>query len=174
MKGLPETEAKKVVEAGQRGFGSIEELWRISGVAASALELLAEADAFGSLGLSSRAALWEIRKLSGRSQNATGKPQAQPAFPLAAIEPKVSLPQRTLGEAVIDDYRRTGLSLKIHPAALLRPDLAAMGAVEADSLQEMPSGRRVKVAGHLLVRQMPGSANGTVFLTIEDETGPPT
>jgi error-prone DNA polymerase len=72
---------------------------------------------------------------------------------------------------VIDDYRRTGLSLKIHPAALLRPDLAAMGAVEADSLRALPSGRRVKVAGHLLVRQMPGSANGTVFLTIEDETG---
>ena len=85
--------------------------------------------------------------------------------------PEPALPAMTAGEQVVADYRATGLSLKQHPAALLRERLAGRGVRPASHLEELPAGTRVTVAGIVLVRQRPGTAGRIVFVTLEDETG---
>ncbi len=81
------------------------------------------------------------------------------------------LPEMPLGEHVVEDYAATGLSLKRHPLAFLRSELADEGLVAAADLATLPLDRRLSIAGIVLIRQRPGSANGVVFVTIEDETG---
>jgi len=81
------------------------------------------------------------------------------------------LPEMPLGEHVVEDYASLGLTLKRHPLAFLRGELAAEGLVTAASLRTRPVNRRLEIAGLVLIRQRPGSANGVVFITIEDETG---
>ena len=76
-----------------------------------------------------------------------------------------------LGEHVVEDYASTSLSLKRHPLAFLRAELAADGIVTAAELATLPIERRVRVAGLVLIRQRPGSAKGVIFITMEDETG---
>ena len=76
-----------------------------------------------------------------------------------------------LGEHVVEDYRSTSLSLKRHPLAFLRADLARDGIAPATELTSLPVERRVAVAGLVLIRQRPGSAKGVIFITLEDETG---
>jgi error-prone DNA polymerase len=76
-----------------------------------------------------------------------------------------------LGEHVVEDYASTSLSLKRHPLAFLRTELAAQGIVTAAALATLPVERRVAVAGLVLIRQRPGSAKGVIFITLEDETG---
>jgi len=76
-----------------------------------------------------------------------------------------------LGEHVVEDYRTAGLSLKTHPAALLRNELRAQRCVKNETLTQIRSGERVRVAGLVLVRQRPGTASGVIFMTLEDETG---
>jgi len=170
VKGLAEADGKRIVAARAGGPRSVEELWRLSGVPVAALERLAEADAFRSMGLSRREALWEVRALRGRFRTGEER-QGDLDGTLRQREPRMALPPQRLGEAVIDDYRRISLSLKAHPVALLRPDLARMRVLTADRLADTPSGRRVRVAGLVLIRQRPGTASGTIFLTLEDETG---
>jgi error-prone DNA polymerase len=94
-----------------------------------------------------------------------------PAPPSWSEEPPVALPEMPLGEHVVNDYRALSLSLKAHPVSFLREKLKARGMVPSERLAEMRSGRRVSVAGLVLVRQMPGSAAGVLFATLEDETG---
>ncbi|MBV9863550.1 MAG: error-prone DNA polymerase [Alphaproteobacteria bacterium] len=81
------------------------------------------------------------------------------------------LPEMPLGEHVVEDYASLGLTLKRHPLAFLREELAAEGLVAAADLATLPVGRRIEIAGIVLIRQRPGSANGVVFITLEDETG---
>jgi len=81
------------------------------------------------------------------------------------------LPEMLAGEQVINDYRYLSFSLKAHPVSFLRDTLAAQGIVQSRMLATAPVGRRVTVAGLVLVRQRPGSAKGVIFMTIEDETG---
>src|SRR5215216_2467356 len=76
----------------------------------------------------------------------------------------------TAGHEIVEDYRSRGLTLRAHPVAFLRGDLAASSYVRAADLGGTPDGRRVSVAGLVLVRQRPGSANGVLFITLEDET----
>jgi DNA-directed DNA polymerase III PolC len=85
-------------------------------------------------------------------------------------EPSVTLPLMTLGEEVVNDYRFLELSLRAHPASFLRADLASRGIVENAELRLKSSGARVTVSGLVTIRQQPGSANGVIFMTIEDET----
>jgi error-prone DNA polymerase len=177
VKGLAEADAARLV-AGRPGNGhrDPEALWRQSGLGAAALERLAEADAFGSQGLDRRQALWALKALG------------EPPLPLFAASPRDAtesprdrgdsesqaaalLPAMPLGEHVVEDYRSLGLSLKRHPMAFLRRDLARRGLVTAAELARLPVDRRVEIAGIVLIRQRPGSASGVVFVTIEDETG---
>ena len=76
------------------------------------------------------------------------------------------------GEEIVFDYASLGLTLRRHPLALLRPRLARMKLLSAAQLHDLPSGRRVRACGIVTVRQQPQTANGTIFLTLEDETGP--
>jgi error-prone DNA polymerase len=81
------------------------------------------------------------------------------------------LPEMPLGEHVVEDYATLGLTIKRHPLAFLRAELAKDGLVTATELMTLPVGRRLAIAGLVLIRQRPGSANGVVFVTLEDETG---
>jgi DNA polymerase III alpha subunit len=81
------------------------------------------------------------------------------------------LPEMPLGEHVVEDYASLSLTLKRHPLAFLRTELACEGRVTAAELSHLPVDRRLSIAGVVLIRQRPGSANGVVFITIEDETG---
>jgi error-prone DNA polymerase len=129
-----------------------------------ALEHLAEADALQSLGLSRRIALWRIAGL-----------ETVPATPLFAGQKRrhktPALPVMSQGEHVIADYRATGLSLRAHPCGLLRGKLTAAKALPCAKATTQKDGARVRTAGIVTVRQRPGTAKGTVFITIEDETG---
>jgi DNA polymerase III alpha subunit len=81
------------------------------------------------------------------------------------------LPEMPLGEHVVEDYATTGLTIKRHPLAFLRAELAQEGLATAADLATLPVDRRLAIAGLVLIRQRPGSANGVVFITLEDETG---
>ncbi|BCX18017.1 MAG: error-prone DNA polymerase 2 [Geminicoccaceae bacterium] len=177
VKGLAEAEAVRIVTARLRPYRTVGELHRRAGLRRETLVILAEADAFRSLGLDRRQALWEIRALADRplplfAQAEAAEPPGSNLPPLeAGEEPWLELPPESLGEAVIEDYARLRLSLRAHPLALLRERLARRRIVTARELATLPPGSRVAVAGLVLVRQRPGSAKGVVFTTLEDETG---
>lgn len=168
-KGLDERELSQLVERRGRGYDSVRDVWLRSGLPASSIERLADIDAFRSLGLGRRDALWAVRGL-----NRVGGQDDLPLFSLAhdpAREPDYDLPTMPIGEHVVEDYRSIGFSLKAHPAALLREDMAARRARAAEHLPQMADGARVRVAGLVLVRQRPGTASGVIFMTLEDESG---
>ncbi len=171
-RGLSDADGARVVaHRGEAPFASVEELWRQTGVPVAALERLAEADAFRSLGLDRRQALWAIRGLADRvlplfaAADRDGPPTPE------LVEPPVALPGLPDGGEVVADYRSVGLSLRRHPVAFLRETLRRQGMAACADLGRMRDGRRVVVPGIVLVRQKPGSAKGVMFITIEDETG---
>ncbi|GAC1044912.1 error-prone DNA polymerase [Rhizobium sp. No.120] len=171
VKGLSEEEMKQLVERRGDGYRSVRDLWLRSGLAKAQIERLADADAFGSIGLSRREALWAVRALDAGSAA-----EKLPLFDLGdyaelQIEPAVVLPEMLPGEQVIEDYRYLSLSLKAHPVSFLRADFARQGIVQSRDLNGIASGRMVTIAGLVLVRQRPGSAKGVIFMTLEDETG---
>jgi len=147
----------------QRAFASVEDLWRRSGVPLACLEKLAKADAFGALGLNRRQALWAIRGLGE-----TPLPLLEAA---ERREEPVALVPLTAGREVVEDYRATQLTLRQHPLFFLRGELARQRVIPCAGLRNTRDGRRVEVAGIILVRQKPGSAKGVLFITVEDETG---
>jgi error-prone DNA polymerase len=139
-----------------------------AGVSQRALELLAEADAFASTGLSRRDALWAVKGLKGEVKVDS---QAPLLAGLPLFEDAVALPAMGLPQQVAEDYRTTSLSLKAHPCGFFRSMLERMGVITAARLKGLPNGRKVSVGGLVLIRQRPGTAKGVVFLTLEDETG---
>jgi error-prone DNA polymerase len=176
IKGLAEADGRALVTARGNGYAEVRALWRRAGLGAKALEALARADAFGTLGLGRRAALWAVKGLPLGGPGGAAGSTPLPLFAAAGEEeqgeePEVILPEAALSEEVVDDYRSLRLSLKAHPVSFLRGELAALGMVEAARLAELPDGSWVKLAGLVLVRQRPGSAKGVIFATLEDETG---
>jgi error-prone DNA polymerase len=184
IQGLNEEELKQLVAARGNGYASIERLAATAGVSRFTIERLAEADAFRSLGLDRRKALWVARRLDTIGVRRT-KPQAKPStadVPLPLLtphlsdelfpEPAVALPPMQLCEHVVEDYSATGLSLKEHPARFFRDDLARLGVLHNIELrsEKTRQDQRVTVAGLVLVRQRPGTSKGVVFMTLEDET----
>jgi error-prone DNA polymerase len=148
----------------------VRDVWLRTGLDPSALERLADADAFGSLGLSRRDAIWAVKALGRTGDAAQDLPLfAQPPGP--AQEPDVHLPTMPLGEEVVNDYRFLRMSLKAHPVAFVRPILNAQHVTPHGQIDITPPGRRIAVAGLVLVRQRPGSAKGVIFMTLEDESG---
>ncbi len=89
----------------------------------------------------------------------------------AIDESRVELPLATEGQEIVDDYAATGFTLRRHPLALLRPRLKKMGLLSARELHDLPNGSYVRTTGIVTVRQRPGTAKGTIFITLEDETG---
>ena len=170
VKGLSEGEGARIAASRVPAYAGLADVMRRADVSARALEALARGDAFASLGLDRRAALWEVRALAGRRW------QELPLFAhatrrhhdIAGAEPEVVLPRAQLGEEVAADYRSLGLSLKAHPVRLLEPRLAGDGWQTCAVAHEAPDGRRLRLAGLVTMRQRPGTAKGTVFLTLED------
>ena len=167
IKGMREEYAGHLLAARGNGYADMLGLWRRAGLAPAVLERLARADAFGSMGLSRRQALWAVKALG---------PEPLPLFAAAfeeeqGNEPEVRLPAIGLGEQVIDDYASLRLSLKAHPLCFLRQGLAERGAVPNERLKTLADGARVTLAGLVLARQRPGTAKGVIFATLEDETG---
>ena len=175
VKGLAAGEGERIA-ASRRPSGhgtpwsSLADIMRRADVSARSLEAIANADGFASLGLNRRQALWEVRALAGQRW------QELPLFAhatrrhhdLAGEEPAVTLPQAHAGEEVAADYRSLGLSLKDHPVRLLSRPLAKDGWQTCAVAHEARDGQRLRLAGLVTMRQRPGTAKGTVFLTLED------
>ena len=168
IKGLSREQVRLVTAARGWGARSFEEYALGAGLARRSLELLAEADAFASLGVSRRQALWAVKGMADE----VGTERTAPLIARQTLpEAQVLLPFMTLSKEVAEDYRTTSLSLRKHPVAFFRDDLARMGVAPCAALTTMPDRQRTSVAGLVLVRQRPGTARGVVFLTLEDETG---
>jgi error-prone DNA polymerase len=168
--GAKEEEMRRLVERRGAGYDSVRDLWLRSGLESATLERLADADAFRSLGLDRREALWAVRGL-GRVGDQDDLPLFALSRPERDSEPDAKLPPMPLGAHVVEDYRRLSLSLKAHPVAFMRARLDARGVRRAEALATLATGDRVPVAGLVLVRQRPGTAAGVIFMTLEDETG---
>ncbi len=235
VKGFSQDDAEGLMAARRAGaFASVRDLWLRTGLLPRVLERLADADAFGSLGLTRRQALWDAKALGRvgdrdddlplfRAASPPGPSPLAASLPLPlagevgaqrrvgatpqtlrlgrpppggfaakpspasgrgssaaangesgehhASEPHVALPPMGLGEEVVNDYRFLRLSLRAHPASFLRADLAVRRIVANETLRQRRTGARVTVSGLVTIRQRPGSAQGVVFMTIEDETG---
>jgi error-prone DNA polymerase len=164
IKGLREEDIKLLLKARRTNFNSIDQLREI-GLPQSALEKLADADAFRSMSLDRRQALWEV---------STKDYQKHAIFSSKSIydnEKKIVLPKMTLSEHVVHDYAAMSLSLKAHPVSFIREELSTFEVLSTASLAGVKNGAKVKVAGLVLVRQRPETASGICFITIEDETG---
>nr|WP_220572370.1 error-prone DNA polymerase [Gluconobacter oxydans] len=172
VKGLANGHGAALIAARMPDYESIDDVWRRADVPISALECLAEADAFRVFGQMRRTALWAIRGLSDTALPLFEAADRGRNFPLPeVIEPEIVLPAMSERAGVHEDYRATGLSLKGHPVAFLRPRLQEEGIVRCGDLPRLRDGRRIQLTGLVLMRQRPGTANGTMFVTIEDETG---
>lgn len=135
------------------------------------LKKLAEADAFQSLGLSRRDALWAVKGLIGTDGADTLPLFVAAGRPGHKAEHDADLPPMPPGEEVIHDYRAMSLSPEAHPVSFLRQTLTSRRIIPADAPRETPPGRIITVAGVVLVRQRPGTASGVIFASLEDETG---
>jgi error-prone DNA polymerase len=165
VKGLREDDMVLLAAMRKKGYLHIDQL-RAAGVPEAALEKLADADAFRSMGSDRRMALWEVSALADRP---IGLFDGQASETL--LEDTVPLPLMTRGEHVVQDYISTGLSLKDHPIKLVRLQLTRLRNVKVSDLIRYRDGDFVRVAGLITVRQRPGTAKGVLFMTLEDETG---
>lgn len=165
VKGLRKEDMELLIQMRKGTFTTIQSVLE-AGISIAPLERLADADAFRSIGLDRRQALWEVSALSDKPTDMfTGR------SPDAIAEQGIQLPEMSLPEHVVQDYGAMSLSLKAHPVSFVREKLSLLNAVAADRLGDHKAGETVKVAGLVLVRQRPGTASGICFITIEDETG---
>jgi error-prone DNA polymerase len=169
IKGLGKDSADALAQHRGAGYQSVRDVWLRSGIDAGAMERLAQADAFRSIGLDRRKALWEVRALEGKSAAERLPMFETAALPMRDNEPAATLPAMRLGEHVIHDYRSLSLSLKAHPVSFFRERLRRSGVTPNVELKPILNGKQVAVAGLVLVRQRPGSAKGVIFMTVEDE-----
>ncbi|RZJ23670.1 MAG: DNA polymerase III subunit alpha [Acinetobacter sp.] len=166
ISGIRGDEMEILVNAREEGYKSITAL-RDAGVSIATLERLADADAFRSMGMDRRKALWEVSALQDMPVELF-KGQASESV----LETQVELPLMGKGEHVVQDYATVGLSLKAHPVSFVRPQLDMLNIRSCHAINnDSTDGQLVKVAGLVLVRQRPGTAGGVCFITIEDETG---
>jgi error-prone DNA polymerase len=170
IKGLSEDRMNALVDRRGDGYESVRDVWLRSGLDVDEIEKLAQADAFRSIGLDRRAALWQVRALDRKVAAETMPLFDRRDIKLRDNEPATKLPVMPAGEHVIHDYRSLGLSLKAHPVSFLRDRLDAFGITPNERLPRAPDKSRVSVAGLVLVRQRPGKGNA-IFLTLEDDRG---
>ncbi len=146
-------------------FRGVEELKQRAALRGDEMARLSEVGALASLGLSRRAALWQaalaVRPKGELFEEPTDEPAARPS----------PLPEMSAYEETTADFTGTGLTVGRHPVAYARAALARRGVVTAAEVPRLPAGSRTRIAGAVIVRQRPGTANGTLFITLEDETG---
>ena len=166
VSGVRKEEIEVLVAGRVQPYQSITAI-RDAGVSVLVLERLADADAFRSMGLDRRKALWEISALKDMPEKLF---KGQPSE--SVLETQVELPLMSKGEHVVQDYASLGLSLKAHPVSFIRSQLEMLRILSCHGISnDTTDGQQVKVAGLVLVRQRPGTAGGVCFITIEDETG---
>ena len=166
--GMRSDAADRLVAARQTPYADLQDLKERARLDAGSMRRLAAADAFRSIGLDRRAALWQAKAL-----------RDGPNLPLFAAtqtreegrDRPVDLPQMPKCEHVVADYQTLRLSLKAHPLSFLRKSMTRQGYITAKDLWRTGNGQRIKMAGVVLIRQRPGSAKGVCFITLEDETG---
>lgn len=166
--GISEGSAGAITAARDMPFEDMQAFQEHTRLPVHLIEKLAAADAFRSMGMDRRQALWQVRRLKDA-----------PALPLFAhvaerpegADPIADLPDMPLSEHVVADYQTLRLSLKAHPVSFLRSHYASLGAQPAKVIASLPNNTRSAMAGVTLVRQRPGTAKGVVFITAEDETG---
>jgi error-prone DNA polymerase len=166
IKGLKVDEADKLLDLRGGGYRSPHDLWQRAGVRPETLVRLAQADAFGSLGLDRRQAAWAVKDL----REAHPLPLFAHLDHSNAAKKEPHLPLMSQGEQVVADYKTIRLSLKDHPVHLLRERLAEKGVRPCGDLLDAPDGSRITIAGVVLARQRPGTAKKVMFITLEDET----
>ena len=178
ISGLREASAMQLIKARRDGYQNIHQLYSKARLDARTLQSLAHADAYRSIGLDRRQALWEIKRINEMSGSSSSQHElplfSQDKNGLLALMPEeesVDLPALLKSEHVVEDYSALRLSLKAHPVSFIRKSLDKRGAVPAKKLDEMSNGQRVQIAGLVLIRQRPGTAKGVTFTTLEDETG---
>ena len=164
VKGLRQDDCEILVSGRKKTYSTINEV-RDAAVPEAALEKLAGADAFRSVGLNRRQALWEVSTKDRPTAMFKGQSAAD------AANENISLPVMAPSEQVVQDYAATSLSLKAHPLSFIREKLEQLHIQPTALLATLKNGALVKVAGLVLVRQRPGTAKGICFMTIEDETG---
>jgi error-prone DNA polymerase len=162
VRGFPEAAAKRVAEARRQAFESVDDLAHRAALDRRELKCLAAAGALAPLAGHRREAHWSVAGI------ATGK-HILAGAPVAENRPALAPPSE--GETLLADYASTGLTLGRHPLALLRRRLSRMRFSTADELKRLPGGATARAAGIVTGRQRPGTASGTVFVTLEDETG---
>ncbi|WP_295873036.1 error-prone DNA polymerase [uncultured Zhongshania sp.] len=163
VKGFSQHSADQLCQARQKAlFHSIDDFCSRLNMAKQYWQQLVQADAFHCFDLHRHQSLWEISAW-------------QATTPLGDLQPahsdNIQLPAPLETEEVLSDYRHTGLSLRRHPAALLRTHKAFKNCVPADQLKHIDDGRFIRLYGLVSCRQRPGTASGVMFLTLEDESG---
>ena len=171
--GLSQSYAERIVLARrERPFRSVDELARRTGLTSSVLARLSRADAFHSLGLDRRSALWQSLPEQKTLPLFDDARVEEPSVEEHSVEePAAALPSLSPLEEVIADYRTHGLSLRDHPIKFMRARLKLLRALSATELTARSHGEPVRVAGLVLMRQRPATARGITFVTLEDETG---
>ena len=171
VQGVGEDDAEAVVaERDANGpFTDIRDLAQRTGLSRDELIALVESGACDCFGLARRELLWQLG-LVPRAQTVPGSggEEKQLALPLEPTAATPDLPEPTVWERMLADYRTTSLSIDVHPLELMRPHLPA-GTLSSVELLEQPHGSRVAVAGMVVARQRPATANGVVFMLLEDE-----
>jgi error-prone DNA polymerase len=162
--------AGRAIEAAraERPFGSPPDLARRCRLQQSELDTLAHIGALAAFGLSRRAALWQAAAVERNPESLFARATPRPSTGTVDDDP---LPPMSPLDETLADYRGTGITTGPHLLAHLRPALDARGVTRAADLQAAPGGAWVRTAGHVIVRQRPGTAKGFLFLTLEDETG---
>jgi error-prone DNA polymerase len=162
-KGLSEEEMRLLTAARKEPFTAVRQV-REAGISRAAMEKLADADAFRSIGLDRRQALWETAALNDAPEGLFKGTSPEK-------EEEVLVPDMSLPEHVLQDYSSLALSLKAHPVSFVREQLFKRDVLTTTELNHWPDGTLVRVAGLVLVRQRPGTAKNICFVTLEDETG---
>ena len=164
VSGLSQAAVDRILTARQQAmFTSVEDLCARAQLGTLEVNALAAADALTALAGHRRQQVWQAAAI---------KPQPLLLKAVPIIEAALDLPDTPEGENILFDYRATGLTLRRHPLALLRPRLSAKGFLSAAQLDALPDGQDVAACGIVTLRQQPGTAKGVIFLTIEDDTGP--
>ena len=162
--GLRQDAGERIVAARQQTTPtSVADVAQRARLRRNEIDILAHAGAFGALGLTRREALWQAAAA-----------ERDPMSLLARVQPATQaapLPAMTPFEETLADYAATTVTTGPHVMSFLRAELDVAGVVRACDVGRVPNGAQVRIAGHVIVRQRPGTAKGFCFLTLEDETG---
>ena len=174
VNGIGEPEATAVVEERERDgpFQSVRDLAQRTQLSERGLETLIVSGACDCFGMPRRQLLWQLGLVPrSHSVPGSGGEEKQLALPLDPTAATPDLPEPTVWERMLADYRTTNLSVGVHPLELLRAHLPA-GVISSRDLEQAPDRAQVAIAGMAVARQRPATANGVVFMLIEDEFGP--